>query len=151
LEDEAGPLWIVDGRNKMILRLDRGESFTPPADDPPPPPGPPPRPLTEAEILADADLAAGWSLLSAQVFRPRCATCHRVSLGAILEQTNWLDWSSMNASPLVLRLEGRGGRLMPPNRPLPDELIGRVRDWIGALDERARNEGSKHFESGTLE
>lgn len=140
LEDEAGPLWIVDDRSAMILRLDRGESFTPPADDPPPPPGPPPRPLTEAEILADADLAAGWSLLSAEVFRPRCATCHRVSLGAILEQTNWLDWSSMHASPLVLRLEGRGGRRMPPNRPLTDELIGQVRDWIGALDERARNE-----------
>lgn len=138
LEDEGGRLWIVDDKNAMILRLDHGLAYAPVDEEPGAEPSGP-EPLSEAEILADPFLQAGWEIIHRDILRPRCAACHRVGLGALIEHTNWIRWNDMAESPWIQRIEGRGNRpIMPPARPLTDEEIELTRAWLMGLDALAR-------------
>jgi glucose/arabinose dehydrogenase len=124
-----GAIWVVEDRNKTVLRIDTTTA-----------PAPPPLPCSNRTALQIAELSgfvdaspanrARWTQLRTQLVEKHCMGCHSdfgvkpdqnsaekdiAALNFLLSQDGWLYPGDPNASRLHTRLRGIGSeKLMPP-------------------------------------
>lgn len=129
LEDDSGRVWIIDDRNRSILRLDSGTPAVPPEM---------PAPVLPEVIVRtvenSAELLRSWQLLRNSSLR-RCQNCHNLGLRDLFERTHWFDWNNPSESLFIRSLEGRSPRPMPPYGRLSAEEIDLIRTWLREIRE----------------
>ena len=114
-----GTVWIVDDKNKAILRLSDGEAYT---DDP-----------TIDATASALEIEVPLDVVS--VLQTRCSGCHE-ALGrapqALLSRRRWLR-ELEGLTVLGARLNAEQGRRMPPDGPLPDAEMDLLQGWLSRI------------------
>ncbi len=123
LEAEDGSLWIVDDKNRAVLRMAPGAPwrFDPGRDL-----------SAAAALIQDPALAAG----AQPVLSRRCQACHEFlkgvetpRLAAAMARAGWLS-TPLAESKLATVLDARS---MPPDKQISEAERARIRDWFVTL------------------
>lgn len=138
-----GSIFIVEDKNKTILRLVRKENVVPPVDED--------RDQEEAQkklkiqkavqkLTQNKSLFVAYEWINTNIFQSTCVACHFQLKGAKTEAfefmvgESWLDVETPGKSLLIKRLLGLDGlRKMPLGSSLPETNLDYVVEWVKAL------------------
>lgn len=123
LQAEDGSLWIVDDKNRAVLRMAPGEPWHP-------------DPTREAAMAVSFAQDPKLADEVHPVLTGRCQACHDFlegvepeSLAAVMTQQGWLS-APLYESKLAVALQSGN---MPPENPLPEPEQALIRNWFFKL------------------
>ncbi|MDH4227019.1 MAG: PQQ-dependent sugar dehydrogenase [Deltaproteobacteria bacterium] len=123
-EDES--LWIVDDKNKMVLRLSNGTPWKPAKGKGATAPSAP-------VFIEDPKLSAKV----ASIFKSSCSKCHaftnELSAGKAATELSKQGWIDMPAKDSKLYDAVVNTKRMPPDKPLSKEELAVIEKWLSSL------------------
>lgn len=136
-----GSIFIVEDKNKTVLRLAKGEGRTTPIDDA--------NQVNQAKkirlqkalmkLQADPWLKEAYDWINTQVLQTNCVICHRSLKGSGTEayefmiSEQWIEPGSTD-SLLIQRLRGLNGlNKMPLGSDLPSTTTDYIEEWVKRL------------------
>ena len=117
-------IWGVEDKNKTVFRVSVDKHL--------------PQAWNDTSITTIVKVEETYPTLHAEIFKPKCAACHVEFTGSAqasyqaLHRVGWLGPESI----LYERLLTPPPKQMPPDQPLPQPDITKIKDWLETTTHR---------------